>query len=218
VDLGPLRPFETTWEDWVLGGGAAASFPDPTRPLEVEIGPGEDDFLLESAIARPDRNWLGIEYSRKRVRRYVRRLEALPSPLPNLRLIWRPAEDLVEEFLAPARVEAYHLLFPDPWPKKHHARFRLLQPPFVDALAASLVPGGTIVICTDVPAYVEQVLEALATAPALENLLGPPGFESPGPGPRESVFERRWREMGRSILRLRWRRIPAATRAALERP
>ena len=64
MKTGPFRPFETTWEDWVLGGGLLRAFEDPALPLEVEIGPGDDDFLLEQAEAHPDRNWLGIEYSR----------------------------------------------------------------------------------------------------------------------------------------------------------
>ena len=53
----------------MLGGGLLHAFEDPSLPLEVEIGPGDDDFLLEQAAAHPHRNWLGIEYSRKRVRR-----------------------------------------------------------------------------------------------------------------------------------------------------
>ncbi len=53
MKTGPWPPLETTWEDWLLGGGPRAAFADPTLPLEVEIGPGEDDFLLESAAGAP---------------------------------------------------------------------------------------------------------------------------------------------------------------------
>ncbi len=203
-----LRPYETTWEDWVLAGGVEASFADRTLPLEVEIGPGEDDFLLESALANPGRNWLGIEYSHKRVARYARRLERSAPGIGNLRLAWRPAADVVDPFLTPAHVTAYHVNFPDPWPKKHHGRFRLLQPEFLRAIERSLVPGGAVHVATDHLSYVEEMLLAFAET-ALERLP-----EEGGPR-RATPFEERWRAMGRPIFRLDFRRpgsrSPAAT-------
>lgn len=202
-----LRPLETTWGDWVLGGGVAQAFADPGLPLHVEIGPGEDDFLLEAAREQPECNWLGIEYSSKRVHRYVRRVERLLGRPGNLRLVWRPAADVIGPFLTPARVHGYHVHFPDPWPKKHHARYRLVGPGFVRDLAASLVPGGTLEVATDSRAYLEEMLTALAGEPALENRLPPPGWRAPPAGDRATVFERRWREMGREIHALSFARV-----------
>lgn len=202
----PLRPYETTWEDWVLGGGAAAAFAEPRRPLVVEIGPGEDDFLLEQAAAHPERNWLGIEYSSKRVARYVRRLAEAGVGGRNCRLIWRPAADLVEPFLSPARVATYHVHFPDPWPKKHHARYRLFAGSFPAALATSLVPGGEVVVATDSEAYALELHEGMAAAPGLESVFPPPGFVRLPPAGRATPFEERWRAEGRTIHQLRYRR------------
>jgi tRNA (guanine-N7-)-methyltransferase len=201
MDLAPLRPTETTWEDWVLGGGAKAAFGDPTLPLEVEIGPGEDAFLLDSAHARPDRNWLGVEYSRKRVRRYVRRVRRAGGDLANLRLIWRPAADLVGPFLTPACVHAYHVYFPDPWPKAHHARYRLLTPEFVASLRASLVPGGRVDLATDSAEYVQEIRAAFDSVGGFSE--EPVGAGAVA-GERPTVFEERWRALGRRIHFLRF--------------
>jgi tRNA (guanine-N7-)-methyltransferase len=203
----PLRPLETLWEDWLEGRGVAAAFADPRLPLEVEIGPGEDDFLLEAALARPDRNWLGIEYSSKRIARYVRRVLARAGPLPNLRLVWRPAADVIGPFLTPARVAGYHVHFPDPWPKKHHARYRLMGPEFVADLAASLAPGGELEVATDSRDYLEEMLAVLGGEPRLANRLPAPGWRQPPAGDRATVFERRWREEGRQIHALSFLRI-----------
>jgi len=206
ADLAPLRPYETTWEDWLLGGGARAQFEDPDQPLEIEIGPGDDDFLYESACEHPGRNWLGIEYSRKRVRRFIRRLEGRGRKVPNLRVIWRPAADLVAPYLTPEGVDAYHIYFPDPWPKAHHARYRLMTPEFVGALRASLRADGRLDIATDSDAYVEEIRTALAEAGGLVEVPG----ARPGPGgvagDRPTVFEERWRAMGRTIHFLRFRK------------
>lgn len=197
----PLAPLEITWEDLVLRGGVDGVFPR-VQPLEVEVGPGEDDYLLEAARAQPERNWLGIEYSSKRVARYVRRVLRLAGPLPNLRLVWRPAADVIGPFLTPARVAGYHVHFPDPWPKKHHARYRLMGPEFVGDLAASLAPGGRLEVATDSRPYLDEMLAVLAQEPRLRNQLPAPGWRSPPPGDRATVFERRWREAGREIYAL----------------
>jgi tRNA (guanine-N7-)-methyltransferase len=205
-----LRPFETTWEDWVLGGGVRSAFERPDLPLAVEIGPGEDDFLLDQALARPDWNWLGLEYSSKRVHRYVRRARATRSPLGNLRLAWRPAEDVVGPFLTPDVVAAYHVNFPDPWPKKHHARYRLCRPEFAAALAASLVPGGTVRFATDDEAYAAEIHAAFRDVAGLSSRYPEPGFALLPAGARRTVFEERWREAGRDIRYLEYVKAVAA--------
>ncbi len=205
VSPAPLAPLEVTWESLVLGGGVEALFADPGLPLEVEIGPGDDDLLVQQALAHPERNWLGIEYSHKRVQRLVRRVRRMYGEPGNLRLIWRPAADLIGPFLSPARVEAYHIYFPDPWPKAHHARYRLVTPEFARTLAESLVPGGAAHLVTDSEPYALEMAEALAGA-GLVSRIPPPGYAERTPGAHLTVFEQRWREMGRRILRLEFRR------------
>lgn len=204
--LGPYRPLEITWEDCELGGGVAAQFPDPSLPLHVEIGPGDDDFLLESARAHPEVNWLGIEYSRKRVQRYTRRVERAVGHPDNLRLFWRPASDIVGTFLTPAKVDGYHIYFPDPWPKAHHARYRLMAPEFAAVLRDSLRPGGEILMATDSREYAEEIVGVVAELEGLENLLPAPGFTARAAGDQITAFERRWRDEGRDIFALRMRR------------
>jgi tRNA (guanine-N7-)-methyltransferase len=202
----PLRPLEITWEDLLLGGGVRAAFERPGNALVVEIGPGDDDFLLDGALQDPETNWFGIEYSRKRVRRLVRRAQQRAGAPGNLRIVWRPAADVVGPFLAGAGVRAVHLYFPDPWPKKHHHRYRLVDPGFVADLAACLEPDGEVRVATDHEEYAQEMAAAFASARDLENLLPPPGYDVPAEGERLTVFEQRWRAMGRAIHRLHLRR------------
>ena len=194
-----LRPFEVTWEDLAFGGGIHAQFPNPGLPLDVEIGPGDDDHLITCAQAHPERNWLGIEYSHKRVRRAVRRMEQRRQAPTNLRLVWRAAAEIVGPFLTPARVSTFHILFPDPWPKAHHARYRMLQAPFLADLAQALTPGGRIAIATDDPNYAVEIVEAAAKVRTLRNPAPDPGWREQPDQTRRTVFEARWREMGRRV-------------------
>ena len=202
-----FHPYEVTWEDLVLRGGIDRCFVEPDRPLEVEVGPGDDDHLLLAAHARPDHNWLGIEYSHKRVRRCVRRLERMRQPPENLRLIWRAAADIVAPFLSPGRVQAFHVLFPDPWPKAHHARFRMLTPAFLADLGTALVPGGHVAIATDDRDYAEEIVGAGAAVPTLHNAAPPPGWRDRPEAARRTVFEDRWRTQGRSVHAIEFTRV-----------
>lgn len=198
-----LAPHEITWRD-LHTTGVAALYGDPTLPLEVEIGPGDDDFLLTASVAAPERNWLGIEYSHKRVRRQIRRVERVAGTPPNLRWIWRPAADVVGPFLRAGNVAAFHIYFPDPWPKAHHARYRLLDAGFLTDLAAALAPQGFVHLATDSRPYAEEIVAALAAVPALANAAPAPGWWMEPPQERTTLFEQRWRTEGRTIHALRF--------------
>jgi tRNA (guanine-N7-)-methyltransferase len=103
-------------------------------------------------------------------------------------------------------VTRYHIHFPDPWPKKHHARYRLFAGPFAAALATSLVPGGDVVLATDSPEYAAEIHAGMSSAPGMRSAYPEPGWVRLPAGARTTVFEQRWREMGRDIHYLRYTR------------
>ena len=111
------------------------------------------------------------------MRRTVRRIERRLGTPGNLRLVWRPAADVVGRFLTPGKVSRYHVYFPDPWPKKHHHRYRLLSPAFLTDLRDSLCEGGEVRFCTDHLEYGQETLNAFAEAVGWENCLPAPGYE-----------------------------------------
>jgi tRNA (guanine-N7-)-methyltransferase len=189
--------------------GVAAVFagvPAPLR-LSVELGFGRGEFLAALAAAEPARAFLGVEYSAKRVLKLARRLAR--APLPNVRLVEARAEDVVRELLPEASVETFWVNFPDPWPKKRHARRRLLQPAFVRELALRLEPGGALEVATDDVAYAEEIDAALAGEPLLENALAEGRFAREVPGRKPTAYELEWRAEGRPLHFFRHRRRSA---------
>jgi tRNA (guanine-N7-)-methyltransferase len=75
----------------------------------------------------------------------------------------------VVENLAPESVAAFHIFFPDPWPKKKHHKRRLLQKPFAELLASRLVVGGYLYMVSDWENYAEEALEAVKSVDTLVN-------------------------------------------------
>jgi tRNA (guanine-N7-)-methyltransferase len=174
-------------------------------PLVVEIGFGRGEFLLDLAARAPRVAHVGVEYSFKRVLKVARRLAR--TPLRNVRLLEARGELLVEELLPTGSVSALWINFPDPWPKKRHARRRLVQPAFVSAAARQLAPGGRLEIATDDPAYAEEIDAALSREPLLENALAPERFLRDIAGRTRTAYEREWRAEGRPLHFWTYRRI-----------
>jgi tRNA (guanine-N7-)-methyltransferase len=125
------------------------------RPVEVEIGFGRGDFLLDRARRLPDRLLLGYETNNKATRLMVERTTR--AGLANL---WVSDDDVrfgLPRVVADGRLEKVHVLFPDPWWKSQYQARRLFSPPFVDLLACKLRAGGLLHFKSDVEQYGEWV-------------------------------------------------------------
>ncbi len=125
------------------------------QPLEIEIGYGRGDFLLDRAHRHPQTLFIGYETKTKATRLCLNRVERLT--LTNL---WLSDDDCrfnLPRVIPDSRVDMFHVLFPDPWWKAQHQVKRLFSPPFVDLLAAKLRSGGLLFFKSDVAEYGEMV-------------------------------------------------------------
>jgi tRNA (guanine-N7-)-methyltransferase len=146
--------------DWAVVGGGG-------RPLELELGYGRPHFLLERAAEVPDHLVVGVEWkarwahaARKRARR-----QGLHNVVPLAANAWH----VVGGLFARESLSAVWLNFPDPWWKSRHEKRRIVNDAFAHLIAERLVPGGTILVQTDVASLLEQFLEVLEADPLLEN-------------------------------------------------
>lgn len=138
------------------------------RPVEIEIGCGKGRFLINSAMANPDINYIGIE----RALRYFRIMKerVIRRELANVRLLRDDAVYFVERFIPEEAVSAYHVYFPDPWPKKRHRKRRLFNPGFLDEVVRTLPGGGTLDFATDYVEYYEEIRALLDASDRLGRL------------------------------------------------
>ncbi len=193
-------------EEAARSGPAALFAPDlpADAPLVVEIGFGRGEFLTRLAEADPQRACLGVEYSYKRVTKMARRTAL--TPIANLRLIEARGEDVIADVLRDRSVTEFWINFPDPWPKKRHARRRLVQPELVRLMTDRLVPGGRIALATDHVAYAEQMHASLASEPRLENRFAPAPWLTEVADRSRTAYELEWRAEGRPLHFFEYRR------------
>lgn len=182
--------------DWAAEFGRRA-------PIEVDIGFGKGEFLLALAGAHPEIDYVGIDYDRPRAMKLRDKL--VRGGLPNVRVAYGNAAHLLSRLFEPGTVRAFTINFPDPWPKRRHHKRRFITREFGDLLASLLAPGGTLTVATDYRPYAEAIIEELGAVRALEGEFGPPGYVTSLPGRIETLYERKYREMGRTNHYMRYR-------------
>lgn len=130
------------------------------QPLEVELGCGDASFLAEYARQNPATNFLGVERLLGRLQKVARKGNRLG--LKNICGV-RIESAYLLEFLLPAHcATALHIYFPDPWPKKKHRKFRLINERFPSLAWNALHPGGIVYLRTDDLDYFQQMREVFA--------------------------------------------------------
>jgi tRNA (guanine-N7-)-methyltransferase len=181
----------------------AASVFGRRAPLEVELGSGKARFLIEAARRAPAHDFLGLELSLAYYRMARERIARAGAG--NLRILRADARRFVERALSAASVRAFHVYFPDPWPKRRQRKRRMLDGLGLEWLASRLEPGGTLRIATDHRDYAASIEPLLETVPGLERLPW-----SALPEPPETHYELKYRAEGRSISRFLLRRVSRA--------
>jgi tRNA (guanine-N7-)-methyltransferase len=139
------------------------------NPLTVEIGFGMGTATAEIAAANPGNNYLGIEVFKGGIGRLL--WEIKERSLSNVRIIEGDAAEVLETMLPEESAAAFHIFFPDPWPKKRHHKRRLIQRPFTDLLASRLQRKGYIYMVTDWEDYGQWALREFSAA-GLKNPYG----------------------------------------------
>jgi tRNA (guanine-N7-)-methyltransferase len=172
-------------------------------PLEVDLGCGDGLFLAALAAANPARNFLGIERLAGRVRSACHKIEL--GPLSNAHVLRCDIPYAVAELLPARSVAVFHLLFPDPWPKRRHASRRIVTEPFLGSLARALSSGGLVRIATDETEYFRQIERVAAASPHFDPVRE---LENAVPS---STFEKRFKQDGLRIHRLVLRKVSDVT-------
>lgn len=175
-------------------------FPVPVRSVEIELGSGKGMFLRRESAARPDVGFLGVERAGKFFSMAAQRIER--AGRPNVRLTQADAFDLLARWLPEGGIAVLHIYFPDPWPKKRHAKRRMLTPPLFDLAARTIAIGGILSIATDVTPYFESATSALDIHSCFERMaLSEGAIESVG-----TNYALKYAREGRSLHLARYRR------------
>lgn len=116
------------------------------RKLHVELGAGKGKYSLDMASMYPEEDFIAVEKNESAAGIAAKKYDE--ANLENLRLIHGDAADLASWFDR-QKVDAIHLNFSDPWPKKRNAKRRLSSKSFLESYKEVLRPGGEVLLKTD---------------------------------------------------------------------
>jgi len=174
-----------------------------SAPKVLEIGFGMGEGTAGMARAHPENDYLAVEVHTPGVGSLLRQIGELD--LTNVRIIQHDAVEVLNHMLEPACLDAVHVFFPDPWPKKRHHKRRLIRPDTVALIAQRLKPGGILHVATDWEDYARHILATLSAEPLLANTA--PDF-APRPDYRPlTKFESRGVRLGHEVWDVIFRRV-----------
>lgn len=171
------------------------------NPLHIEIGCGNGHFLHQRSINYPDINFIGIELSKKRVVKSM--TKAVKRSLPNARYLYGEGTTLLNSFFLDKSVDCIYLNFPDPWPKKRHAKHRIVNLEYMDAIYNKLIPGGIYFSVSDDEPYFMHILKSFESDKRFKNAFSLRYYNYYEPY-EVSLYEEKWREEGRNIHYLKF--------------
>ncbi len=167
------------------------------NPIEIEIGCGKGNFIIENALTYPDKNFIGIEMYDTVLMYAVNKIE---KDIPNLRFIRMDARLLDEVF--DKEIDLIYLNFSDPWPKNRNAKRRLTHERFLSVYDKVFKKDKKIFMKTDNVNLFEFSIESLSCyGYKLKNVsldLINSGFE----GNIMTEYEKKFTEKGIKINRL----------------
>ncbi len=179
-----------------------------TNPVEVEVGFGKGRFLLEASKQYADVNFIGVEraqkyveLTRQRFRKYIRHyaVDKNSGVFGNVRLVWTDANYFLSRYVPDNSIKAYHVYFPDPWPKVRQQKRRIFRNrEFLDAMSSTLsLDSGRLYVVTDYAEYFDEIQGRLAQQIDLK----PVSHETDDYQHITTNFENKYQLEGRKIYR-----------------
>lgn len=124
-------------------------------PLGVEFCSGNGQWIAEMAKRNPQLNWVAVERDFGRARKIWLRL--FRYELSNLFVVCGEALEFSRRYLSDHCVAQAWVNFPDPWPKRYHAKHRLIQKPFAEEMRRILASKAPLTLATDDEPYSIQI-------------------------------------------------------------
>ncbi|MEO1227350.1 MAG: tRNA (guanosine(46)-N7)-methyltransferase TrmB [Myxococcota bacterium] len=172
-------------------------------PIEVDVGCGAGDFLLQRARARPDLDFVGFEIRKPLVE--AANARALGAGLRNVVFFYANAHENLS-FAEPGWIQRFCVQFPDPCFKKRHWKRRILQPFFVREMSLRLPTGGEIFAQSDVQPLAEEMFVFLSAETSLKAVL-PDTLDAPNPFDERTEWERQHEREGEPVYRMLFRKV-----------
>ena len=175
------------------------------RPVELEIGCADAQFLFERAAIDPSRLYVGLEIRQDLVELVNKRARKEQVPV---HAVFCQAQLHVEQIFTAGSVDRVYINFPDPWFKRAHHDRRMVDAKLVGQVAHAVRAGGDVFVQSDVWEIALDALTVFELDARFANQAGEWTFwKSGNPYGVRSWREQNAEETNLPIWRLRYTRV-----------
>ena len=128
--------------------------------MEIGFGMGEATAII--AKNHPNNAYIAVDVHPPGIGKLLGRI--VENGLTNLRVIEDDVHIVLPHMFEDESLDAIHLYFPDPWPKKKHNKRRIVNEGFLALIHPKLKKGGYIHIATDWVPYAVSIEEVFAAS------------------------------------------------------
>jgi tRNA (guanine-N7-)-methyltransferase len=165
--------------------------------VNLEIGIGNGDALIEMADSQPKTFYIGVEVHTPGVGQCLNNIEK--NALDNALLISHDAIEVMQHMVPAQSLDRILLFFPDPWHKKRHHKRRIVNQKFRDLAFKCLKPDGHLHFATDWQDYAEHMVEELSSDERFSNCGNSDGFAARPDYRPLTKFEQRGLKLGHGV-------------------
>lgn len=189
-------------------------FFEKIQPIYIEYCSGNGAWIAAKAKEMPHINFVAVEMKWSRACKTWKKIYS--NDLDNLLVINAEGLYATKYYFPTNSIDEVYINFPDPWPKRRHANFRLINKQFTIEMMRILKTGGFITTVTDDVDYSKTMIEELKNFKTIDNgmLLSKfpdPYFITEWEGYGTSYFEELWREKQKIIHYHRFKKVQALT-------
>lgn len=168
------------------------------KPTYLEIGIGKGDFIIQSRKYYQDVFHIGIEVNKSIFALALKKIVEVDN-LDNIALLNIDATNILD-YIPLNSIDKIFLNFSDPWPKKRHAKRRLVSSRYLKIFKQILKSSGQIVLKTDNKNLMEYAKECFDE----ENFICVDYFDDyqTVEGDFVSEYETRFRSLNQPIYRI----------------
>jgi tRNA (guanine-N7-)-methyltransferase len=128
--------------------------------MEIGFGMGEATAII--AKNHPNNGYIAVDVHPPGIGKLLGRI--VDNGLTNLRVIEDDVHIVLPHMFEDESLDAIHLYFPDPWPKKKHNKRRIVNDGFLALIHPKLKKDGYIHIATDWVPYAISMQEVFAAS------------------------------------------------------
>jgi tRNA (guanine-N7-)-methyltransferase len=199
-----IPPQYEDYQSFTFPGWGRTELFSNENPVCIEYCSGNGAWITAKAQHYPQVNWVAVEQKFERVRKIWSKMKNLN--LNNLMIICGEGLRATRHYIPDLSVKSVYINFPDPWPKKKHAKNRIIQPSFIEQLHRILEKDGSLILVTDDEPYSDEIIQLFHDYFGFHSELPSPYFTTDYPEYGTSYFEELWRSRGKFIRYHRYRK------------